>query len=509
MFSNSSLVIRADSNTQIGTGHVMRCIALAQAWQDRGGKITFLSHCESNKIKQRIQNEGFDFIPIEKPHPNPSDLEETLKCLSAIRNPQSAIRNWLALDGYHFTPDYQKTIRVCGYRLLVIDDTAHLDYYHADILVNQNINAPELNYSCNKDTIKLLGCNYVMLRREFLQYKGWKRKMPEKARKILVTMGGSDPDNVTLRVIKALNSLNDPDLEVKIVAGPANQNINSLEKELQLSAFDFELLSSVSNMPELMARADLVISAGGSTCWELAFLGLPTITLILAGNQQFLGENLNVKGVAVNLGWHQKVTTDKIVSTLQAMKMDKKARKEMSALGLKLVDGAGGARVVKSIIKKELTLRPAQEQDCELIWKWANDSSARSVSFSSKSISWNEHIEWFKSKLNNPRCFIYVAINRNEIPVGQVRVEEKVNEAVISVSVDKKFRGNGYGSIIIDLASQEFFQVSDARVIHAYVKQDNEASTRVFAKAGFKNIGVITISGQQAIHLAKHRDNLS
>ena len=200
-----ALVIRADANSQIGIGHVMRCIALAQTWQDRGGKVTFLSHCDSEALHQRIIDEGFDFIPIEKPCPKPNDLSFTLKMLSAISHKLSAASLWLALDGYHFTPDYQKAIRENGYKLLVIDDMAHLDHYHADILLNQNIYASSLHYSCDRETVKLLGCEYVLLRREFLKYKDWKREIPEKAKKILVTMGGSDPDDVTLKVIRALS----------------------------------------------------------------------------------------------------------------------------------------------------------------------------------------------------------------------------------------------------------------------------------------------------------------
>ena len=119
----------------------------------------------------------------------------------------------------------EKAIRKNDYRLIVIDDMAHLDHYHADILLNQNIHASSLRYSCERDTVKLLGCEYVLLRMEFLKYKDWKRDIPYKAKNILVTMGGGDPDNVTLKVIRALNSLYDWDLEVIIVAGPAGWRV--------------------------------------------------------------------------------------------------------------------------------------------------------------------------------------------------------------------------------------------------------------------------------------------
>lgn len=503
---NKNLIIRTDAGIRMGTGHIMRCLALAQSWQDCGGRVTFLSNCESEALRQRIVHEGFTFIPIENSHPDPRDIERTLSFLSNPTNKTN--RTWLALDGYHFTPDYQKTIKGSSYKLLVIDDMAHLEHYHADILLNQNIHASKLNYSCDKDTIQLLGCNYVMLRREFLKYRNRKRELPEKAKNILVTLGGGDPDNVTLKVIKAIQKLSMENIEVKVVVGPSNPHITSLKEALNLFPFPFSLLSSVKNMPELMAWADVAVTAGGSTCWELAFMGLLNVILILAENQREIAEMLNEKGLVVNLGWYEGVKSGAIARSLQTLIMDKKSRAEMSRRAQKLVDGAGSERVVRSMMRGELTLRPVQEEDCEMIWKWANDPDARAVSFFSETISWNDHVRWFKSKLNDPCCIFFI-INKNETPVGQVRFDKNENEPVISVSIDHKFRGSGYGSMIIKLASQEFFNISGDQVIHAYIKQGNEKSRRAFVKARFTNEGVTVISGQPAIHLRLRRNDLA
>ena len=345
-----NLTIRADASTHIGTGHIMRCIALAQAWKDQGGNVTFLCHCDSAALRQRIIDEDFGFTPIKKPHPDANDLSFTLNVLSAMNHHSAATSPWLVLDGYHFTPDYQKAIREHGYRLLVIDDMAHLNHYHADILLNQNIHASSLLYSCDKDTVKLLGCEYVLLRRDFLKYRGGKRGISDKAKKILVTLGGSDPDNVTLKVIRALNSLSDPDLEVNIVAGPSNPNINSLEKELRLSPFTFHLSRSVRNMPELMAWADFAISAAGTTCWELAFMGLPFLTIVLASNQTNISKSLSDEDVSFDLCWHSDLSSDKIALCLSGIIHNSNFRRKYSVTAHRLVDGCGGRRVVDIII---------------------------------------------------------------------------------------------------------------------------------------------------------------
>jgi len=197
----------------------MRCIALGQAWQDHGGKVAFLTLCESEVLRQRIIDEGFAFIPIEKPHPDPYDLRTTLEALSAVSHQPSAGSPWLAQDGYHFNQQYQKKIREAEYRLLVMDDTAHLDRYYCDILVNQNIQNPEFRYDCDGNTVKFLGPRYALLRREFLEHGEFNKKTSEKARNILVTFGGADPYNVTLKVIKSLKMLKDPDIDVRLVVG--------------------------------------------------------------------------------------------------------------------------------------------------------------------------------------------------------------------------------------------------------------------------------------------------
>ena len=481
----------------------MRCIALAQAWQDQGGAVTFLSHCDSEAIRQRILDEGFEFIPIEKPYPDPSDLQKTLRQLSAFSFQLSA-PIWLVLDGYHFTPDYQKAIKESGYRLLVIDDMAHLGHYYAEIVLNQNIHAEQLHYSCEPYTRLLLGTKYVLLRREFLKWRGWKRQIPEKAKKILVTMGGSDPDNVTLKIIRALNSLNDPELEVKIVAGPTNQNISSLENELHLSSFTFELLSNVRNMPELMAWADVAVSAGGSTCWEMAYMGVPSIILVLAENQKEVAKELYSAGVALNLGWYAEIREPELVEALTTLIFNQIRREAMIQEGKKLADGDGVARIIMYLMDRNMWLRPARKSDCYLFWKWANDPKVRAAAFSSDPIPWEVHAQWFAQKLNQSTCFLFVALDNQDTPIGQVRFDfDDKGEVEIDVSIDEHKRSRGYGSLLISMAVEKLFRETPLSKVHAFIKLHNKVSMQAFERAGFKRQEVQTIKGSESIHYVK------
>jgi len=345
-----SLIIRADANTQIGTGHLMRCLALAQAWKAQGGSAIFITACKSDFLLQRLHEEEFQVTQLEKTYPDPTDWEITSQVLTA--HPGA----WVVLDGYYFDEAYQKRVKQAGHRLLVIDDMAHLDHYYADVVLNQNINAEKLWYSCEPYTQPLLGTQYVLLRREFLQWRDWNREIPAVARKVLVTLGGGDPDNVTLKIIRAINKLKLRDLEVKVVIGPSNPHMVSLKEAIHYSPFTIQLLPAVRNMPELMAWADIAISAGGTTCWELAFMGVPTITLELAKNQQGIASGLDKARLTLNLGWHTKTSIMWIANRLLRLLEDRKLRLKMSQKSRLLVDGLGGVRVVEFLLREHSNL---------------------------------------------------------------------------------------------------------------------------------------------------------
>jgi spore coat polysaccharide biosynthesis predicted glycosyltransferase SpsG len=144
-----------------------------------------------------------------------------------------AVVPWLVLDGYHFTSDYQRAMRDSGLRLLIIDDYNHQPRYHADVLLNQNLGAERFQYVCDSDTVLLLGTKYALLRKEFSILEGQRPEVTKVARKILVTLGGADRDNVMLKVFRALKLSNIRDLEARIVVGPANPHGEKLQEEVR------------------------------------------------------------------------------------------------------------------------------------------------------------------------------------------------------------------------------------------------------------------------------------
>ncbi len=339
------LIIRADANTKTGTGHVMRCLALAQAWQEAGGDVYFLTAFKLPAIETRLTDEGFKVILLDVEPGSRTDAEQTANIAHRLGG------DWLVVDGYHFGADYQKIIKDNKLKLLFIDDYGHAGHYYADIVLNQNIYAAETLYTNREpDTRLLLGAKYVLLRREFWRLRGWQREIPTAARKILVTLGGGDPDNVTLKVIRALQHVALDNLEVVVVVGGSNPHLASLRSAVEDSPYPVQLVYNVTNMQELMAWADIAISAGGSTCWEMAFLGLPNLIVVLAANQKLIAEALDQVGVAINLGWYDGITPDEIANVFSALVWQDKKLNEMSHQGQQLVDGGGVARVVETLI---------------------------------------------------------------------------------------------------------------------------------------------------------------
>ncbi|MFZ5994610.1 MAG: UDP-2,4-diacetamido-2,4,6-trideoxy-beta-L-altropyranose hydrolase [Thermodesulfobacteriota bacterium] len=502
-----NLVIRADAGTEIGTGHVMRCLALAQAWQDAGGQAIFAMATKAPNLESRLKSEGIEVVHLAV---EPGSVEDATATASLA---QEAGATWIAADGYRFDTRYQRMVKGCGARLLMMDDYGHADRYHADVILNQSANGNEDFYEkIESYTSLLLGPRYALLRREFLKWRGWSRETPEVGHKLLVTLGGSDPDNISLKVIDSIKMLSHSDLEVKIIAGPSNMHVSGLKHTIyersvngQRSTVNISLLSAPHNIPELMAWADLAISAAGITCWELAFMQLPALLLVVADNQNCVADRLEVAGAAINLGRQSAVSPPGISRVLLRLLRDRGEREAMARSGRNLVDGEGAARVVKCLQGGGMELRPASVDDCRLLWKWANDPETREVSFSPESIKWEDHVKWLESKLGDPDCVFLVASNGAGTSIGQVRFDVDGGEAIISVSVDKGFRKRGYGNRIIRLACGKVFETARIGSIHAYVKEGNYGSAKAFSKAGFKRSGICIVKGQKALHFVLER----
>jgi UDP-2,4-diacetamido-2,4,6-trideoxy-beta-L-altropyranose hydrolase len=487
----------------MGTGHVMRCLALAQAWQDAGGAAHFAAVDLPEGLAARLASEGMALHRLEVVPGSRDDAAQT----AALAHSLGAI--WVVEDGYHFGTDYQRAIKEAGLRLLAIDDYGHAGHYVADLVLNQNIYADESLYPSREPyTRLLLGTRYVLLRREFWPWRGWQREIPEFARNILVTMGGGDPDNHTAKVLRAIQQVDLGEQEVTIVVGAGNPHFHELQCAAQEAPFTTRIVHNVSNMPDLMARADVAISAAGSTCWELAFMGLPNLVLILADNQAPVAAKLDAVGAAISLGWSSELSSFKVAQALCELANAAEQRAAIAQRGRELVDGEGARRVADQMQKHSLSFRQAQMEDRDLLWEWANEPVVRAASFSSGPIRWEEHVAWFTSRLADPNHIFNLALV-GTTRIGQIRCQLEGQKATISVSLAPPWRSRGYGSEVIRQASRLVFETTDTNRIVAYIKPENAASVQAFARAGFQHKGATTIRGQRALCFVLERDPLT
>jgi len=342
MSSGSPLILRTDAGVKMGTGHFMRCLALAQAWQDRGGQTLFITACESESLRQRLVQEGFGLIPVERVHPDPLDWETTSTVLKAYPGA------WVVVDGYHFDSSYQRRVREAGHLLLMIDDMAHLEHYWADVILNQNLHAETLQYSAEPNTQFLLGTHYVLLRKEFLPLASWRREEScNKAPHLLVTLGGTDPHKVTMKVMHALRYAGSPGLHVLLAAPDGLDGQPELDDAVEASHMAIEVRRDIVDMPGAMQWADLAVSAGGSTCWEMAFMQLPAVLIATEHHQMPVIVALDEGGVALALGESENVSTEEVAAAIDGLVRDKRKRADMGRRGRQVVDGLGSERVAE------------------------------------------------------------------------------------------------------------------------------------------------------------------
>jgi UDP-2,4-diacetamido-2,4,6-trideoxy-beta-L-altropyranose hydrolase len=470
----------------------MRCVALGQAWKRAGGAVTFLLPEGNVGIEERVSAEGLSLERL--PHSSESSPE------SFVRAALEACPHIAVLDGYSFGAREQEILSETGIRVLTVDDYGHATDYPVRWVLNQNPYAASETYSHkNVDTELLLGAKYALLRDEFLPWTGWRRSIPERARNVLITIGGSDPDNASERILQSLEPLSRRALEVVLVVGGTNPHWDALQAASKRSSFPVRLVRSALNMPALMAWADVAISGAGGTSYELCYMGLPSLLLIVAENQRLAAERLAASGVAINAGTTQEFQPESFVVHLESLIDSAERRAAMSDAGRGLVDGFGSERVCAALFDRELKLRLVRETDCQLLFDWAIEPAARAASFQSAAISWDSHVQWFSERLRDPECVIYIGENAADEPVGMVRFHIKGDSAVLSVSVARHLRSVGWGRGLIAFATHSLVRTRSIRRIDAFVKPENDASVRLFDAMGYRRVATEKVSGQDAL----------
>lgn len=490
------VIFRADATPEIGAGHIMRCLALAEALRDSGGNVAFITAEIPPALEDRLRSESVEILRISAASGSAADADET------VRKARDGKAEWIVADGYRFGSHYQKLLRESGVPFLFIDDCGNLGDYSAQIVLNQNSYATPALYDGIAPRSRLfLGTRFALIRREFLRSAGpFHREIPATGRKVLVTMGGSDPGNLTLAIIHLLQHVGIRDLEVVVIAGGINPYF-SLLCDATRNRPGFSVLQNVETMPELMSWADLVISAGGSTSWELAYMGVPSILCPVAGNQQRLVEDLSARGFVMTLT--PEDLRDPVVSSkmIAGILNSPSTRARLSQNMRNLVDGNGSDRIVSAMHPEPLRLRRARMSDCHKVWEWITDPLVRANSFNPDPIPYGKHRDWYAAAAVSPETVYYIALDEQGEPLGQARIYTGSGEAVISVLIDREHRGHGVSKNLIRNATAEFKRETGIESVHAYIKLENTISKKAFVNAGYRDYGISVVNMVQACHL--------
>ena len=469
--------IRCDASKEIGVGHVMRCLTLADLMTERGWKCTFMCSETTSDMVPKLRDGPHLIAPINT-IPDQVDL--------------------LIVDHYGLDLKYEKAARKWAKRILVIDDLANRAH-DCDILLDQTYGRLPEDYKdlVPQDCRILTGSRYALLRPQFAELRAEalaKRKAKSgPCQNLLISLGGTNIGNVTTLALKALEDISQP-LHVKVVLGKnplfLGDVVNAVEMLNKTTPHKVECLQDVSDMASLTLWADLAIGAGGTTSWERRCLGLSTLLIEVADNQRKVARELDENGAVKNLGYFKALTPYKIAQGLKAL-ISNDQLKTMSDKAFKVVDGRGVSHVLPHLLEpvtvkdnNQVSLRTFQADDAKTVFNWQILPETRKYFRNPTPPTWSEHTLWFDALLNNPMRQGYIILN-NDIPAGVVRLDQlkaDENKFEVSILLSPKYYQTGTASAALKLVQDLY----SGATIHAEVNKNNIASQKMFTRAGFK-----------------------
>ena len=354
------VVFRVDASLEMGIGHVMRCLSLALELKNHGANVEFICRKHKGNLIHNIRSNGFSVFELELPRVKQSDnslshgdwlgatqYQDASECMKKLKTSKV---DWLIVDHYAIDQHWQQSLKAYYCKLLVIDDLS--DRRHdCDIFLDQNFGRKEQDYKrlLPKSCEILLGSKYALLREEFAKWRKYsleRRKNPA-MKKILVSMGGVDAENITGQVLEELSLCKLPeDIFVTIVMGGTAPHLENIRQMVNNLPYKAELKVNIDNMAEIMANVDLAIGATGSTTWERCCLGLPTIQIVIAKNQNIIAELL-VRKNAIKLIKEVEELSSILISVNSWMK-------DISDIARDISDGLGSKRVANILMQKRI-----------------------------------------------------------------------------------------------------------------------------------------------------------
>ena len=493
------IIFRTDSSLQIGSGHVMRCLTLADELRLRGADVTFVCREHPGNLISLIEGKGYPVVHLKliavEYVAKPDDVQHAgwlggaweQDAADTIDSIGDLPPQWLIVDHYSIDRRWEHALRPHAGKIMVIDDIADRPH-DCELLLDQNLyQKMETRYAnlIPLDCKKLLGPRYALLKPEFLVARNKLRQRDGQIQRVLVSFGGVDPTNETEKAILALASITSQTLEVDVVVGGGNLHKERIQK-LCAAHDGFHYHCQVNNMADLMATADLSIGTGGTTVWERCALGLPSLVSIVANNHEEQVSFCAEQGILFCLGNQASVTTQHILNAFKVFSFSTFTLRSFSSASMKLVDALGVKRVAGFLISPQVKIRTAQESDCDAIYEWRNAEETRKYIFVADIIPLETHRIWFKNTLTSHNRVLLIG-EINDHPIGVVRYDFSGDNALISVYLAPGAQLQGIGTELIRSGSRWLKQNrTEIKTIAAEIMRENIASMRAFEKAGYQ-----------------------
>lgn len=508
------VAFRVDASSRIGSGHLMRCLALADGLLARGHRVSFVSRDLAGHLndllESRAAEKGFDAIRLPAPTIAPEGRADRswlgvppeLDAAQTAAACEAFAPDWLIVDHYGIDAQWHRRLRGAARRIMAIDDLADRAY-DCDLLLDQNLGvAPADRYRerIGAATSLLLGPRYALQRPEFARLRS--RAQPrEHVRRVAVFFGGVDEPALTERTVEAFRDRALRDTELDVFVGAGNARIAAIGR-LVAHLPQARLHTPGPDFASLLAQADLSIGAGGGTMWERCTLGVPAVVVSIAANQEPGCRAGAQAGAIVYLGRAEDVSGAAIAGAVRLLRAAPHIVRQMSAACLALSDGGGVERVVRAIERVgSLTLRRATEADRDCMLTWRNDPRIREMSLDTREIDAENHRRWFASALVDERRALLIA-ERAGRPVGVLRFDRTPGHvARVSIYRVPGESTEGVGTEMLRAGAEWVErQWPDVRGFEAEIRTDNARSIAAFERAGYGQARGIWVRGIGGSH---------
>ncbi|WP_155992293.1 UDP-2,4-diacetamido-2,4,6-trideoxy-beta-L-altropyranose hydrolase [Fodinicurvata fenggangensis] len=466
-------LFRTDASRDIGGGHLRRCLTIADELAKRGWRCIFASCAESGTVVPALSSSGYEWVLVPENGMPSGDQLTDLDPLDLV-----------IFDHYGLAVDEETMFRSQGVRVLVLDDLADRPH-DCDLLVDPTLGRSEEDYRglLPADARIMAGPDNAPLRPRFRELRAEtleRRRQMDRPHRLLISLGSFDVRGLLPTLTEAVQRV-DLDLVVDVVVGSGGSDLPPLSESFTLHGY-------VEDMAGLMAQADLAIGAGGTSSWERCCLGLPTLIVNIADNQDMITAQLVTVGAAIDLGHWQDLAIDKVTCALEEACTQPEKLQSISEKAAAICDDWGTLRILPRLYEantnegNSVTLRLVEEADCAMLFHWQQLPGIRDFSRTPAPPTWPEHEEWFEKKLGNDRdCFWIIQIEGRDCGVLRLDSTELDDVREVSIFVLPEYHGKGVARGSLELASR----IAPARRLEATVLDGNLPSRKLFEAHGF------------------------